>query len=170
MLSGAATNYTSADTKTDAFILPGPPLPRMDASRSLRWAVYYVVLAGIATLLGGALVGGGVLSGIADGYGQLADGAALTTALKTAAPGLALAVVGVVVWAIGTVTAFVRVFTAAVEEQMRERFDSEKVKSEILSALDERLSEVEHDVSETRRQVSELKRDESAEEFQFGEQ
>ena len=142
----------------------------MDASRSLRWAVYYVVLAGIATVVGGALVGGGVVLGIADGYGQLADGAALTTALATAAPGLALVLLGVVVWAVGSVTAFVRVFTAAVEEQMRERFDGERVKSEILSVLDERLSEVEHDVSETRRQVSELKREESADEFQFGEQ
>ncbi|UPV99028.1 hypothetical protein M0R88_10870 [Halorussus gelatinilyticus] len=142
----------------------------MDASRSLRWAVYYVVLAGVATAVGGALVGGGVVLGIADGYSQLADGAAVTTALSTAAPGLVLAFLGVVVWAVGSVTAFVRVFTAAVEEQMRERFDGERVKSEILSVLDERLSEVEHDVSETRRQVSELKREESADEFQFGEQ
>ncbi len=142
----------------------------MDASRSLRWAVYYVLLAGIATAVGGALVGGGVVLGIADGYGQLADGAAPTSALATAAPGLALALLGVVVWAVGSVAAFVRVFTAAVEEQMRERFDGERVKSEILSVLDERLSEVEHDVSETRRQVSELKREETADEFQFGEQ
>ncbi|NHN57761.1 MULTISPECIES: hypothetical protein [Halorussus] len=142
----------------------------MDAKRSLRWAVYYVVLAGAATLVGGALVGAGVALGIGDGYGQLADGAALSTALTTAAPGLAVAVLGVLVWAVGSVAAFVRVFTAAVEEQMRERFDGERVKSEILSVLDERLSEVEHDVSETRRQVSELKREDTAEEFQFGEQ
>ncbi|NEU57662.1 hypothetical protein [Halorussus sp. MSC15.2] len=142
----------------------------MDASRSLRWAVYYVVLAGVATIVGGALVGGGVVLGIAEGYSKLDSGAALSSALTTAAPGLALATLGVVVWAVGSVTAFVRVFTAAVEEQMRERFDSEKVKSEILSVLDDRLSDVEHDVSEMRRQVSELKREDSAEEFQFGEQ
>ncbi|MFC7081144.1 hypothetical protein [Halorussus caseinilyticus] len=142
----------------------------MDASRSLRWAVYYVILAGVATLLGGALVGAGVVLGIADGYSQLESGAALSTALETAAPGLAAVVLGVLVWAVGTVTAFVRVFTAAVEEQMRERFDGEKVKSEILSVLDDRLSDVEHDVSEMRRTVSELKREESADEFQFGEQ
>jgi len=132
--------------------------------------VYYVVLAGAATLLGGALVGGGVVLGIADAYSQLESGAALSAALKTAAPGLILVILGVAVWVVGTVTAFVRVFTAAVEEQMRERFDSEKVKSEILSVLDDRLSEVERDVSETRRQISELKREETADEFQFGEQ
>ena len=142
----------------------------MDASRSFRWAVYYVVLAGVATLLGGALVGGGVVLGIADAYNQLENGAALSSALQTAAPGLALVTLGIVVWLLGTVTAFVRVFTAAVEEQMRDRFDSEKVKSEILSVLDDRLSEVERDTSETRRQVSELKREETADEFQFGEQ
>jgi hypothetical protein len=142
----------------------------MDASRSLRWAVYYVVLAGVATLLSGALVGGGILLGIADAYSQLESGAALSTALKTAAPGLVLVSIGIIVWVVGTVAAFVRVFTAAVEEQMRDRFDSEKVKSEILSVLDDRLAEVERDVSETRRQVSELKSDDTAEEFQFGEQ
>lgn len=142
----------------------------MDASRSLRWAVYYVVLAGVATLVGGALVGAGVVLGIAEGYSQLESGAALSSALTTAAPGLAVAFLGVVVWAVGSVTAFVRVFTAAVEEQMRERFDGEKVKSEILSVLDDRLSDVEHDVSEMRRQMSELKREDTAEEFQFGEQ
>lgn len=142
----------------------------MDASRSLRWAVYYVILAGVATLVAGGLVGAGVAVGLGDAYGQLESGAALSAVLETAAPGLALAVLGVAVWAIGTVTAFVRVFTAAVEEQLRERFDGERVKSEILSALDERLSEMERDVSETRRQMSELKREETAEEFEFGNQ
>lgn len=142
----------------------------MDASRSLRWAVYYVILAGVATLLGGGLVGAGVAVGLAPAYDQLSNGATLSAVLPTAAPGLVLALLGVVVWFVGTVAAFVRVFTAAVEEQMRERFDSEKVKSEILSVLDDRLSDVEHDVTEMRRTVSELKRDDAAEEFEFGEQ
>ena len=142
----------------------------MDARRSLRWAVYYVALAGVATLLAAAFVGAGVAAGLGTAYDQLQNGATLSAALGTAAPGLALALVGVLVWAVGTVAAFVRVFTAAVEEQMRERFDSEKVKSEILSVLDDRLSDVEHDVSEMRRTVSELKREDVAEEFEFGQQ
>jgi uncharacterized membrane protein len=132
--------------------------------------VYYVILAGVATLLGGGLVGAGVAVGLVPAYDQLSNGATLSAVLPTAAPGLALALLGVVVWLVGTVAAFVRVFTAAVEEQMRERFDSEKVKSEILSVLDDRLSDVEHDVTEMRRTVSELKRDDAAEEFEFGEQ
>jgi len=132
--------------------------------------VYYVVLAGVATLVGGALVAGGVVVGIDPAYEQLVDGESLSTALSTAAPGLALALLGVFLWAVGSVAAFVRVFTAAVEEQMRERFDSEKVKSEILSVLDDRLSDVEHDVSEVRRTVKEFEREEAAEEFEFGQQ
>lgn len=142
----------------------------MDARRSLRWAVYYVVLAGVATLLAAAFVGAGVVVGLAPAYDQLASGGSLSAALTTAAPGIALVLVGVLAWALGTVAAFVRVFTAAVEEQMRERFDSEKVKSEILSVLDDRLSDLEHDVSELRRSVGELKREDAAEDFQFGEQ
>ncbi|WP_115865107.1 hypothetical protein [Halorussus litoreus] len=142
----------------------------MDAKRSLRWAVYYVVLAGVTTLVAGALVAAGWVVGLGSAYDQLADGATLSSVAGTAAPGLALALVGVVLWAVGTVAAFVRVFTAAVEEQMRERFDSEKVKSEILSVLDDRLSDVEHDMSETRRKIDELKREDVAEEFEFGQQ
>jgi hypothetical protein len=142
----------------------------MDASRSLRWAVYYVVLAGIATVVGAGLVGAGYVAGLGTAIEQVSDGASLSSVAGTAAPGLALALAGLLVWALGSVAAFVRVFTAAVEEQMRERFDSEKVKSEILSVLDDRLVEMEQDMSETRRQISELKREETAEEFQFGEQ
>jgi hypothetical protein len=142
----------------------------MDASRALKWAVYYVILAGIATLVAGGIVGAGVVVGIAEAYDQLENGATLSTALETAAPGLALVALGVLVWVVGTVTAFLRVFTAAIEEQMRERFDSEKVKSEILSVLDDRLTDVEQDLSVVRRTVSEMKREETAEEFQFGEQ
>ncbi len=152
------------------FITYRPRHSRMDAKRSLRWAVYYVVLAGVTTLVAGALVAAGWVVGLGSAYDQLADGATLSSVAGTAAPGLALALVGVVLWAVGTVAAFVRVFTAAVEEQMRERFDSEKVKSEILSVLDDRLSDVEHDMSETRRKIDELKREDVAEEFEFGQQ
>jgi len=152
------------------FISYRPRHSRMDAKRSLRWAVYYVVLAGVTTVVAGALVAAGWVVGLGAAYDQLADGATLSSVAGTAAPGLALALVGVVLSAVGTVAAFVRVFTAAVEEQMRERFDSEKVKSEILSVLDDRLSDVEHDMSETRRKIDELKREDVAEEFEFGQQ
>jgi len=142
----------------------------MDANRALRWAVYYVALAAVATLLGGALVGAGVVVSFGPATDQFADGAALSSVLSTAAPGLALALVGLVLWAVGCVAAFVKVFTAAVDEQMRERFDSEKVKSEILSVLDDRLTDVERDVTEVRRKFDEMKREEVAEEFEFGQQ
>lgn len=142
----------------------------MDANRSIRWALYYVALAGVATVVGGGLVVAGATFGLAGAYEQLADGAALGSVVGTAAPGLALVLVGALVWVVGSVAAFVKVFTEAVDEQMRERFDSEKVKSEILSVLDDRLSEVEHDASETRRKVAELKREDAAEEFEFGTQ
>jgi uncharacterized membrane protein len=142
----------------------------MDAKRSLRWALTYVALSAVAALLGGGLVAAGTVVGLGTAYEQLAAGAALRSVAATAAPGLALAVLGAVVWAVGSVAAFLKVFTEAVDEQMRDRFDSEKVKSEILSVLDDRLSEVERDVEETRRTVAELKRDEAASEFEFGEQ
>jgi len=142
----------------------------MDAKRSIRWALTYVALSAVAALLGGGLVAAGAVAGLGTAYEQLAGGAALGSVAGTAAPGLALALLGAVVWAVGSVAAFLTVFTEAVDEQMRERFDSEKVKSEILSVLDDRLSDVEHDAEETRRKVAELKRDDAASEFEFGEQ
>ncbi|WP_132057273.1 dynein light chain family protein [Halorussus amylolyticus] len=140
----------------------------MNASRSIRWALYYVALSAVATLVGGGLVVAGAALGLGTAYEQLADGAALGSVVGTAAPGLAVALLGALVWAVGSVAAFLKVFTEAVDEQMRERFDSEKVKSEILSVLDDRLSDVEHDAEETRRKVSELKREEVANDFEFG--
>ena len=140
----------------------------MDASSSLRWAVYFVALAGVATLLGAGLLGVGVVLGLGAAYDQLASGATLGTAAATAAPGLVVVFLGTLAWAVGVAAAFFKVVTEATEAQMRERFDGERVKSDILSVLDERLSEVEHDAAETRRQVAEMKRDDSAEGFEFG--
>ncbi|MFC4549036.1 MULTISPECIES: hypothetical protein [Halorussus] len=140
----------------------------MDASSSLRWAVYFVALAGVATLLGAGFLGVGVVLGLGAAYDQLASGAGLGTAAATAAPGLVVVFLGVLLWAVGVAAAFFKVVTEATEAQMRERFDGERVKSDILSVLDERLSEVEHDAAETRRQVAEMKREDSAEGFEFG--
>lgn len=140
----------------------------MDASNSLRWAVYYVALAGVATMVGFGIVGIGFMLGLGAAVSQLASGAAVGSVLGTAAPGLVVAILGILVWAVGSAAAFFKVVTEAVDEQMQERFNGEKVKSEILSVMDDRLSDIEHDIQEMRRKVSEMKRDDAANEFDFG--
>ncbi|WP_158057850.1 hypothetical protein [Halorussus halophilus] len=141
----------------------------MDASSSLRWAVYYVALAGVATIVGGGFVVVGMMLGLGAAVNQLLyEGAGFGTVLGTAAPGLVVALLGVFVWAVGSAAAFFTVVAEAVDEQMQERFNGEKVKSDILSVLDDRLSDVEHDIEEMRRKVSEMKREDAANEFDFG--
>lgn len=141
----------------------------MDASSSLRWAVYYVALAGVATIVGFGLVGIGFALGIGAALGQMVnEGATFGAVLGTAAPGIVVAFLGILVWAVGSAAAFFKVVTEAVDEQMQERFDGEKVKSEILSVLNDRLSDIEHDMEEMRRKVSEMKREDAANEFDFG--
>ena len=141
----------------------------MDAKRTLRWASYYFVLSTAAALVGFAIVGVGLLLGLTTAYGMYVDGASFGAIAGTAAPGLVVSLLGIVVWRIGTAAAFYKTLTGAVDDEMGERFDSERVKSEILSVLDERLSDMQFEVQQTRRKIDDSNREEAAAggEFEF---
>lgn len=140
----------------------------MDAKRTLRWAVYYFALSTAAALVGFAIVAVGATMGLMSAYGMYLDGASTGAILGTAAPGLVVAAVGVVVWRIGSAAAFYWTLTGAVDDELGERFDSERVKSEILSVLDERLSDMQFEVEQTRRRIDDANREDAASEFEFG--
>lgn len=139
----------------------------MDAKRTLRWAGYYFVLSTTAALVGFAIVGIGVALGLTTAYGMYTDGAATGAILRTAAPGLVVALLGVVVWRVGTAAAFYKTLTGAVDDELGQRFDSERVKSEILSVLDERLSDMQFEIEQTRRKIDDANREEAASDFEF---
>lgn len=140
---------------------------RMDAKRTLRWAGYYFALSTAAALVGFVIVGVGATLGLTAAYGMYLDGASTGAILRTAAPGLVVALLGIVVWRIGTAAAFYKTLTGAVDDEMGERFDSERVKSEILSVLDERLSDMQFEIEQTRRKIDDANREDAAGEFEF---
>jgi hypothetical protein len=140
----------------------------MDAKRAFRWSGYYFALTTIATVVGLALVGAGALVGGKAGFDAYQAGAAATAALRTAAPGLALALVGVVVWRLGKAVAFYKTLTGAMEDELANTYDTEHVKADILSVLDDRLADIQHDIQSMNRNVRKLD-DETAEagDFEF---
>lgn len=142
----------------------------MDAKRAFRWSGYYFALTTIATVVGLALIGAGAVVGGKAGYDAYQAGTAATAALGTAAPGLALALVGVVVWRLGKAVAFYKTLTGAMEDELADTYDTEHVKADILSVLDDRLSDIQHDIQSMNRNVRKLDDDEEAAEaggFEF---
>jgi len=105
--------------------------------------------------------------GLLTAYHQLSSGTGYTAVLSSTAPGFLLAILGVLVWRFGVAWAYYKTMTGAVEEQIADRFDSEKVKSEILAVIDDRLSEMQYEVSRTRKAVDDLDSGEVADEFKF---
>lgn len=140
----------------------------MDTTRALRWGGYYTALATLGAVLGLAIVAAGATLGLGEAFSMYADGAGATAVLTTAAPGLIVAAIGLLVWRLIAAVAFYKTVTGAVDEEMRERFDSERVKSEILSVLDDRLSDMQYEMERLRKQVNDINRQEAAEEFEFG--
>lgn len=135
----------------------------MDAKRAFRWSGYYFALTTVATVVGLALVGVGVVMGIQAGYDAYQTGAALSAALRTAAPGLLVAFVGIAAWRLGKAWALYLTLTGAVEEELSDEYDTEHVKADILSVLDDRLADIQQDIQQTNRNVRDLARDEAAE-------
>ncbi|MDX1747618.1 MAG: hypothetical protein R3324_16915 [Halobacteriales archaeon] len=142
----------------------------MDTKRALKWAAAEVALSTVALLVGLVLIGAGIaLSGTS--ATQLAVMARRTPILflRVAGPTLILVLLGLAVWRIGVAYALFWTLGTAIEEETVETFDTEAVKSDILSVLDDRLSEMHQDLDQTRRVVNRLGADEAASEFEFEE-
>ena len=140
----------------------------MDAKRTLRWAGYYFALSTASALVGFAIIALGATLGLSAAYGMYLDGASFGSVLGTAAPGLVVALIGIVIWRVGTAAAFYKTLTGAVDDEMGERFDSERIKSDILSVLDERLSDMQFELEQTKRKIDDRNREDAANEFEFG--
>lgn len=141
----------------------GEHTPRMDSKRALRWSGYYFLLTTAAAVVGLAIVGAGVALGVAEGYEAYQAGQTTTSALATAAPGLVVALVGIAVWRFGKAWAFYKTLTGATEEQLADTYDTEHVKADILSVLDDRLADMQQDVQSMNRSIRDLKKDDAVE-------
>ncbi|MFB6093499.1 MAG: hypothetical protein ABEJ77_00970 [Halanaeroarchaeum sp.] len=138
----------------------------MESRRALAWSARYFLVSALFAVVGAVLVGVGL------GYGGLqalelyrSSGSAVTAATG-AAVSLLPALLGVVVWRFGRAFALYMTLTGAVEEQLADTFDTEHVKSDIVSVLDDRLSDMQHDLQSVNREIRELK-EESEGDFEF---
>lgn len=118
----------------------------MDAKRALQWSGYYFVLSTVFAAVGLVFVGAGAVVGVEPAIDAYRADASTTAVLRTGALGLVLVLFGLGVWRLGKAWAFYRTLTAAVEEELSETFDTEHVKSDILSVLDDRLADMQRDV------------------------
>jgi hypothetical protein len=140
----------------------------MRTSTALKWAGTYLGLWLVAT----AVAGGLVVAGIAiDGLAAVGLGSYTPAALQigTDSPiaGAVLLALGAIVWQFGTALAGFKTAVSAVEEETARHFDSESMKSDILTVLDDRLADMHQDISQTRRMVNRMSRENQADKLDF---
>ncbi|MFC6717546.1 hypothetical protein ACFQGT_04320 [Natrialbaceae archaeon GCM10025810] len=134
----------------------------MTVKNALKWTALYRALAAASLLVGMVLVIAGVVVGSRGALVTLADDpTAIDAAVEAANPlfTVAFAVAGVIVWQFGKAFALFVTLPRASGWRAADGFDSERLKSEIVEAIDVRLAEMEEDVAQTRRSVRKLERD-----------
>ncbi len=135
----------------------------MDAKRAVRYAGKYALLKSLGVLLAAVPVAIG-------GYNayHFYNAADAVSDFGLAFYGsLALALVGLALWQFLTAWAFYTTLTDAISDDVADTYDTEKVKSDILSVLDNRLSDVQNDIQSVNRSVQDVTRPD--EEFSFEE-
>ena len=135
----------------------------MDSKRALRWSGYYFLVTVVFGLVGAALVGIALWMGGLDAYRTWQATGQMVPAVTGAAVWLLLAALGVAVWRFGKAWAMYWTLTGAVEEDLSETYDNEKVKSDILSVLDDRLSDMQQDIQSMNRNIRTLQAEEENE-------
>jgi len=143
----------------------------METRDAVKWAGVYLGLWVLSLTVGG----GFVVAGIAlDALEVLGLGASTPDVFRggTKAPrgGIVLVGVGVLLFQFGTALAGFKTGVTAVEEETAQHFDPEAMKSDILAVLDDRLADIHQEVSQTRQMVNRIGREETAEEFDFGDE
>lgn len=137
----------------------------MDSKRSFVHAGKYFVLTTVLGLLGVGLVAGGIAYGVVNATTTTVGSVAIPVPTMASAPGLALVVLGVVIWRFGKAWALYHTLTNAHEDALSDTFDTQRVKSDIVSVVDERLADVQQDIQSVNREVRDLKQDENDGQF-----
>lgn len=139
----------------------------MRSTEALRWAGIYTALSIAATIIALVIAVAGLALGGLHAVGMyFATPFALRIAVYPRV-GLALFIIAAVAWWFGIAAAFFKTFFDALDAELAVAFDTESLKSDILSVLDERLAEMHQEASETRRIVDRLNREDAASEFEF---
>jgi len=125
----------------------------MDARRALYWSAIHTLVWVLGFAVGAALVVGGYFLDVDVAIDMVEAGEPLSEVATTAAPGLAVALLGVVVWRLVSGWVLFRTLVPAVQESLAETYDNERVKSEILAVLDERLADMQEDLQGVQREL-----------------
>lgn len=138
----------------------------METERALRWAAAYTLWWLLAGVVGGAVIAAGIALGglLPLGLYGLTPGALRVTRFPRL--GLALIAVGALAWKLGSAAAFLKTAGEAFGREAAGSLDTESMKSDILSTLDDRLADVHDEAERTRTLVERLTRDD-APEFEF---
>lgn len=139
----------------------------MSESEATKLAAMYAVVWTVAALIGTAIAGFGALRWVLPAWADLLGGDPTMAVLRSAAPGVALIVLGLLVWKVTSAVVLFRTLSAAFAAETSERLDTETMKSDILSVMDERLAEINRDTTRTRQTVERLGSEEAADEFDF---
>ena len=135
-----------------------------------REALTYAVVWTVATAVGIVLIGAGAYRWVLPGVASYADGTAAPVVLRAAAPGIALVLLGLLLWKVLTALALYRTLSAAFAAETAARLNTESMKSDILSVIDERLADINQDTRRTRQVVERAGRDDAADAFEFPEE
>jgi hypothetical protein len=140
----------------------------METRTALKWAGIYLGIWIVATAVAGGLIAGGIaLDGLsALGYGSYTP-ESFQGGPDSPIAGVALIVVGAIVWQFGTAAAGFKTAISAVEAETAAHFDSESMKSDILAVLDDRMADMHQDISQTRRLVNRMSRENQADQLDF---
>lgn len=139
----------------------------MSEADPTKSAATYAVAWTAAVLVGGAVALAGVTRWLLPAYADYLGGAATATVLRTAAPGIALLILGLLLFKVISAVVHYRTLSAAFGAETEERLNTEAIKSDILSVLDDRLSDMKQDTQRTRQTVERASREDAADEFQF---
>ncbi|MFB6131900.1 MAG: hypothetical protein ABEJ44_00665 [Halanaeroarchaeum sp.] len=136
----------------------------MESRRALAWAGRYFLVSSFFALLGAVLVGGGIGYGGFEAWTIYQATGNVLAAIRGGAVYLVAALLGILVWRFGKAFALYMTLTGAIEEQLADSFDTEHVKSDIVSILDDRLADMQQDLQSVNREIRDVK---NAEGFEF---
>ncbi|MFB6186758.1 MAG: hypothetical protein ABEI86_07835 [Halobacteriaceae archaeon] len=126
----------------------------MDTLRAMRWAVYYFIGSSIALLIGVVFVVLGWEFWLHSAVNTYLQTGTVNTALRSAIPGIILSLIGFAIWRFGKWLVFYKTLTGAIKEDLTDEFDTEHVKSDIMSLLDSRLSDMQDEIRKSNRNTS----------------
>lgn len=140
----------------------------MHISDAVKWGLYDRLLAWAAFVVGAGIVAGGLWVGAGNTLGALSgifvgESVPSPRSLPITVGGVVL---GLFVWQLGAVIARYHSLTTATGQEVTDEFDTERVKSEILTVVDDRISEMEHEITRLRGHI-ETRRADNDGEFSF---